>query len=235
MPASTPPSSNQSSPVGHHAGFGCIIFVAAAAIFLGLALWSLYTLKKQDEELAPFTTAEEQTTTIPEPTEAELATLRSKIESFAEACLDKSKPETHLELGINDLNHLLVLFPDLEPYLGMLHFTAIAEEGRITADLALPLNQMRFWEGRRYLSGTGNFQLMFQAEEFRLYLMLKEFSVNGTSVPEGFLRNLEHWLWLTPYYEEGRSRDVLLRVSSLETAKGLIRLRANEKKTQKDS
>ncbi len=205
--------------------------MAAAAIFIGLAVWSLYTLKKQDEELRPFTTATEQKTRVPTPSEADLAALRLKIDAFAGACLDKSGPIAGLELDVSELNHLLVLFPELEPYQGMLYFTMITEKGRICADLSLPLNQMRFWKGQRYLSGSGSFRLTFQPEEFRLYLVLDELTVNGQSVPEGFLRNLEHWLWLTPYYEEGRSREVLLRVTSLETEKGLIKLKANGKKT----
>ena len=225
--ASSP--SSQPARIGHHAGFGCVIFLAAALIFVGLAVWSLYTLKKQDEEIATFTSNEAQKTAIFEPTEAELESLRERIEAFAQACLDKTKPEASLELDVADLNHLLVLFPELNPYLGMLAFTQISDTGRITADLALPMNQMRFWEGKRYLRGVGSFQLTFQPEEFRLYLVLDQIMVGDTSVPQGFLKNLEHWLWLTPYYEDGRSKDVLLRISSLETKDGLIRLRTHEK------
>ena len=221
------PSSASSSEgrSGHHAGFGCAIFAAAAAIFLGIVLWSLYTLKRQDDILGPLTTMEETKTAIDEGTPARIAELDARIKVFAADC--KSGEKTTLRLVPEDLNLMLTMFRSLQPYRGLVSFREIGDGGLIAADFALPMNQMRFWKGQRYLVGDGHLKLSYEPDEFRLYLVLHDLAVRDEPVPQGFLFNFEHWLWLTPYYEDDTIRESLLQITGVRFGGNAVTLLAN--------
>jgi len=214
--------------VGHHAGFGCAIFIAAIVMFLGIVAWSFYTLRKQDDAIAEFTTLTPAELPFPDPKDgmAEFEELDSRIKTFAEAC--KAKTPTTLALSPDDLNRMLSLMPSLNAYRGLVRFNEIKDDGLIATSFALPMNQMRFWEGKRHLVGDGHLQLTYQPAEFRLYLILHDLTTANAEVPEGFLYNFEHWLWLTPYYDDDETKAVLLQITGLHFAENKVWLLAND-------
>ena len=211
--------------VGHHAGFGCAIFIAAGVIFLGIIAWSFYTFSKQDSEIDKFTVDEEVKTRIPEATEAQLAAFAEKITQFSEAARNKEKAE--ISFTPEELNLFLLHEPDLVFYQGLVYVTSIKPDGLIGADFSLPLNRKQFWKGPRYLERRGHFELTYQKEEFRMYLLLHDLNAKGQPVPEGFIFNAEHWPWLTPYYDHDEKKKTLLQITGIAFEEGKLTIFAN--------
>jgi len=213
--------------IGHHPGFGCLIFAGAALMFIGVAVWSFYTLSKQDSAIAKFTVSEEVKTQIAEPDPGVLEELTARVKAFADGAMTDER--TVLTLSPDDINHLLLIYPSLNDYKGIVWFREIGDDGMLAADFALPMNQMRFWKGRRYLDATGHLELSYEPAEFRMYLRIHDLAARqgGEEIPEGFIYNFEHWLWLTPYYEEDETKVILLKITELDFADGKVTIVAN--------
>ncbi len=179
--------------------YGCAIMLMAVLTFGGIIAWSWYALVTQDKVIASLTVDDPDTLPSTTLAEAAQAALEQRLATFAEAARNGRAAE--LALSLEELNALLVLAPDTGygSYAGLLHFEKTdPANSRLVARIALPMNRIKFWEGRkRYLNGQAGFLVHVHAEGVDAKII--DVEVPGKEVPEGFIVGLEIWTWLAPY------------------------------------
>ena len=179
--------------------YGCAIMLMAVLTFGGIIAWSWYALVTQDKVIASLTVDDPDTLPSTTLAEAAQAALEQRLAIFAEAARNGRAAE--LALSLEELNALLVLAPDTGygSYAGLLHFEKTdPANSRLVARIALPMNRIKFWEGRkRYLNGQAGFLVHVHAEGVDAKII--DVEVPGKEVPEGFIVGLEIWTWLAPY------------------------------------
>ena len=192
-------SKTSKEPTGPYNPFyGCAIIFMAALIFGGILGWSFYSLTKQDSEIAKFT-VEKPVPLVHKPlAEAELTALKTKLATFAEAA-KAAKPAT-LTLSLAEINALMEIAPDggFGKYTEMMAFKALKPGDSLVADVCLPLNKMRYWEGKRYAIGEATFVLDI-TKEMGPDLHIVSLTIPGKTVNEGFMQTFASSRWLTPY------------------------------------
>lgn len=179
--------------------YGCAIMLMAVLTFGGILAWSWYALVTQDKVIASLTVDDPDTLPSTPLAEPARAALEQRLTTFADAARNGQAAE--LALSLEELNALLVLAPDTGygSYAGLLHFEKTdPANSRLVARIALPMNRIKFWEGRkRYLNGHAGFLVHVHAEGVDAKII--DVEVPGREVPEGFIVGLEIWTWLAPY------------------------------------
>lgn len=179
--------------------YGCAIMLMAVLTFGGILAWSWHVLVTQDKVIASLTVDDPETlprTSLADPARA---ALEQRLNTFAEAA--RAGQTAELTLSLEELNALLVLAPDTGygSYAGLLHFEKTdPANSRLVARISLPMNRLKFWEGRkRYLNGQAGFLVHVHAEGVDAKIL--DVTVPGKEVPEGFIVGLEIWTWVAPY------------------------------------
>lgn len=179
--------------------YGCAIMLMAVLTFGGILAWSWHVLVTQDKVIASLTVDDPET--LPRTALAEPArqALEQRLKGFADAA--RAGQTAELALSLEELNALLVLAPDTGygSYAGLLHFEKTdPANSRLVARISLPMNRLKFWEGRkRYLNGHAGFFVHVHAEGVDAKIV--DVTVPGREVPEGFIIGLEIWTWVAPY------------------------------------
>ena len=137
--------------------YGCAIMLMAVLIFGGIVVWSLYSLTKQDSEIAKFTVEQAAPPARNVLKGAELDAFKARLEEFRKAAV--AALPAKITLSIQELNTLIELAPDTGygGFKEMLAVKAAKPADQLVADVCLPLNKMKFWEGRRYAIGEATF------------------------------------------------------------------------------
>jgi len=202
--------------------YGCAIMLMAVLTFGGIIAWSAYSLLTQDKVIASLTG--EHPVALPDKTLAApaRAALEGRLSEFTKAVSAGRSAE--LRLSLPELNALLVLAPDTGygSYAEMLHFEKTdPAKNLLIARACLPMNRIKFWEGKkRYLIGGLGFHMHIHAEGVDAKVV--EVEVPGKAVPEGFIVGMEIWTWLAPYRGIEPSGTVLKAIRSVKvTADGL--------------
>ena len=202
--------------------YGCVIMSAAVLVFAGIVSWSLYSLFSQDRQIEAFTVDAPASLTGNEFPKDQEAALLQKVEAFADA----KEPGTRLELNVAEINGLIALAPDTGngTYKDMIRIqrTEPAQKALI-ASLSLPLNRLKFWEGKkRYLVGEGTLQLETDAEN-GIEARMIDVRVPGKALPEGFIKGMQVWPFVAPYRNNDKFGPVLKRIGKVEvTPQGIV-------------
>jgi len=179
--------------------YGCAIMILAALTFGGIIGWSVYSLLKQDHEIAKITVDELVKLPAVEMSAEARAALEKRLGDFATAA--RAGLSAELSLTITDLNALITQAPDTGygTYAEMVRVTgtAPAKDALIT-QVCLPMKKLKFWEGNlRYLIGTLTFYVHVHEEGVDAKVV--DVKVPGKVVPEGFITGMEIWPWIAPY------------------------------------
>ena len=192
------------TPTGpFHSGYGCLIFIIMALTFGAIIGWAAYTLLKQNNEIASFTTEEAKPLPAIVLSDTDKTALADKLKAFAQTTA--AKQTAALALSIADLNALLVLAQDnaignqegSAPYMEMLRITGLdAKEKLIRTDIRLPINKLPLiGKGTRYLIGTATFKPEIMGGSFDI--KVQNITVPSKTVSEGFLYQLRDLPWLS--------------------------------------
>lgn len=190
----------QKVPTGEFSPFyGCAIMSLAALVFGGIIAWSAYSLITQDKAIAVFTVDEPEKMPVVEITPEAKATLTKRFTDFAAAVAAGQGAE--LSLSVAELNAMLTMAPDsgYGTYTELLRFEKTdPTKSTITGRISLPMNRLKFWEGKkRYLNGHATF-LVYVHEE-GIDAKVVDIKVPGKEVAEGFVAGMEIWPWVAPY------------------------------------
>ena len=180
--------------------YGCAIISMAALIFAFIVGWSLYSLSKQDSEIAKFTVEQPIKLTRKTFGESEVAALKAKVKAFAD---DAVAPKAAtLKLSLDELNALVELAPDsgFGNYKDMIVFKALKPGDSLVADVCLPLNKLKYWEGKRYAIGEATFALDI-TQDSGPDLHITGLAIPGKTVNQGFMETFSNSRWLTPYHK----------------------------------
>ena len=202
--------------------YGCAIIAMAALIFGGIVSWSLYSLSKQDSEIAKFTDEKPIPLAHKKLTDAETEALKTKVKAFADAAA-ASKPAT-LILSVNELNALVELAPDtgFGNYKDMISFAELKPGDSLVADVCLPLNKLKYWEGKRYAIGQATFVLDI-TKDMGPDLHIVKLVIPGKTVSEGFMQTFSSSRWLTPYQKLPALAPIMKGVQkAVVTAEGVV-------------
>ena len=192
----------QKVPTGKfHPGYGCAIFAIMILTFSGIVTWVVYSLLRQDKEIATFTVEEAPALPANKPSDAEKTALRAKLAAFNDAA---TKGEAvQLALTVADCNVLLPLATDSgiggdkdsAPYPDLLRVAGFDAAARLVKlELRLPMNKLPWAKGQRFLVGSATFKPDIENGAFVLHT--DSITVPGKTVSEGFVRNLRNWDWL---------------------------------------
>jgi hypothetical protein len=203
--------------------FGCLIFsvIILSVVFVGGMAY--YAMRGQDAAISAFASDNPVVLKAQTLPAEQRPTLVSKLKAFAED-IKKAKPSTTLSLTVEELNTLIELAPD-SGYGGFREMIAItqanAETQQLLTDVCLPINRIKFWEGKRYAVGQAKFQPMI-AEKVGLDFQLQTLEVPGKTVSQDFVDRLMLWHWITPYTKLEGIGSALAAITSVEvTATGL--------------
>ncbi len=203
--------------------FGCAVLAIVVSTLAGIVLWSLYALRTQDEAIAKFTLEQPVTLNPVRLSEQDTAQLVETVSKFADA-LRAGKPSS-LELSIPELNTLLHIAPDTGygKFTELIAFkSAQPEEQLLVAEVCLPLNKMKFWEGQRYAAGEAEFKPDIVADA-GADMKLVSLTVPGKEVEPKFIQALGGWHWLTPYQKLEKFTPVFKAITKVEvTSAGVI-------------
>ncbi len=202
--------------------YGCAIMLIAILVFGGMLGWGFYSLSRQDADIAQFTVEHPVPPMGLKLGEAELPALKAKLAAFAEE--EKAHRPATLSLSVAELNSLIDLAPDTGAgsFREMIAFKALKPDHELVADVSLPLNKMKFWEGRRYAVGEATFTSEI-VKDTGPDLRLTTLTIPGKPVNEGFLNALSSWHWLTPYQKLPALAPVFKEVKNISvTSSGVV-------------
>jgi hypothetical protein len=204
--------------------FGCAVMVIVAATLLGIVAWSFYALTTQDQAINQFTVDQPVALHPVRLTETETSALLESLKPFATAAA--AGTATTVELTIAELNTLIAIAPDsgYGQFTELIAFkSAQPEEQLLVADVCLPMNRMKFWEGKRYAVGEAAFKPDIVAE-MGADMKLVSLSVPGKPVEPKFVESLGGWHWLTPYQKLEKLAPVFKAINRIEVTSGGVRL-----------
>ena len=201
---------------------GCYVFIALGLVLTSLTLWGFYTMFRQDQAIAKFTSD----APAPVPSAALLDQqaadeLSARFRAFAEGRSDT------FELTVEEINRAITTFGPLEEYRGLLYFKSIdAARSMTVADVSLTLNQPRFWRGHRYLNGWIEFKPT--ATEAGLQLLAYDVVVPDREVDPGFVSSFGNLDWLGGFRQDDHptAKAFIERVRSVGFSPDKVSLRA---------
>lgn len=211
----------EKTPQGEfHSGYGCIIITAAASVFGFILWWSYHTLMTMDREIAAVS-QERPMKMVDAPSPPELS---KKIADFT-AAATAGRPAT-LQLSAAEINALIVTSPDSGngTYKEMLRVTAFDPAKKlVTAACSLPMNTAKFWEDKkRYLAGEIDFHL--DLTDSGLDAKIQTVRVPGKTIPDGMLKGMQMYGYLTPYHNHPLIGPVLKAVKKVQVEAGGVLL-----------
>lgn len=179
--------------------YGCAIMLMAAGIFIGIIVWSGYSLVTQDKEIAKITVDRPVKLPPVETAPDVKAALEQRLADFA-AKARKNEP-AEITLTLAELNTVISIAPDTGygTYADLVRIDGlIPEKSAITGQVCLPLNNIKFWEDKkRYLIGQLTFFMHIHEEGVDAKVV--DVKVPGKEVPDGFIAGMEIWPWIAPY------------------------------------
>ena len=202
--------------------YGCAIMAMAVMIFGGMVGWGVYSLTQQDAQIALFTVEHPVQPIRDTVAEADVPALKARISAIADAAT-AAKAAT-LTLTVPELNSLIELAPDtgVGNFKEMIAVRSLKPDNTLVADVCLPLNKMKFWEGRRYAVGQATFVVEI-VKDSGPDLRLTSLTVPGKTVSSGFIDAFSAWHWLTPYQKVASLTPVMKAVKKISvTADGVV-------------
>lgn len=202
--------------------YGCAIMAMAALIFAGIIGWSAYSLLTQDKAIEAITVDAPAVLPKAELPAAAQTALATRLADFGKAA--QAGQPAELTLSVAEINAAIALAPDsgYGTYRDLLQVTG-TDPGKhaLQARISLPMNRLKFWEGRkRYLIGEAAFYIYVHEEGIDAKVV--DVRVPGKEVPDGFVAGMEIWPWVAPYRKVEPLGNVLKAVRSVKiTPQGL--------------
>lgn len=209
--------------------FGCAVMAIVATTLIGIVAWSFYALRTQDNAIAQFTVDQPVPLNPVRLAEPDVAALLEELKRFSQAA--SSGQEASIELSIAELNTLIATAPNTGHggFTDLIAFKAAQpEEQVLVADVSLPMNKMKFWEGQRYAVGEAEFKPEIVADA-GADMKLVSLSVPGKQVEPKFVEALGGWHWLTPYQQHEPLTNTFKAISKVEVTSSGVRLSTTAK------
>lgn len=204
--------------------FGCAVMLIVVTTLVGIVLWSLYSLRTQDNAIAKFTVDQPVALNAVKVAEADRQALMDTLKAFAEGA--RAGKTGKLELSIAELNTLMEIAPDsgYGKFTDILAFKGTRPESQsLVADVCFPMNKMKFWEGQRYAVGEAEFKPAI-VKDAGADMKLISLTVPGKEVEPKFVEALGGWHWLTPYQKLEALTPVFKAITKVEVTVGGVTL-----------
>jgi hypothetical protein len=220
MPAAPAPAATARSPFA-----GCTVMIAALvvmAFLLGFSIWSLFRL---DAEIARFTSPDPRPVPVAvlDDAEAELNSLKARIEVFRGQLGADPPEECELALTPLDLNRSIAVFDEFRDLRGTLHVAGIDGE-HLLLDVSFPMNARPFSGESRFLNARLLARPELRAGE--IILSVDEIEVPDAPVPGEFLDHFSPYRPLERYRDHPALGPAMKRLTSLELRPEALVLRS---------
>jgi hypothetical protein len=211
----------QKTPVGpFNPYYGCAVMLTILFFVIGVVTWSWYTLSTQDAAIAKFAVDAPTKLDAVKVTAEEIDKLKARLADFSAGKVDT------IEIKIPEMNSLLEIAPDTGygKFTEMIAFTGVdVEKKLLTADVSLPMNKVKFWEGKRYAVGRAEFSPEV-IKDAGPDIKLVSLTVPGKVVEPLFVESLGGWHWLTPYQKLEQFTAAFKATTSVEVIADGVRL-----------
>ncbi len=176
----------------------------------------------QNEAIAKFT-VDAPVKLVSQRVEAPLLdALKQRIGKFAEDV--KAGREVKLSLSVPELNELIALAPEAAGRFDeILAFKAARAPDTLVADVCLPMNKLKFWEGKRYAVGEAVFGVEI-IEKRGPEMHMKALTVPGKEVSAEFTDRLAKFEWLTMYQSTPELAAILRCITGIAVSAGGVEL-----------
>ena len=206
--------------------YGCL-FVVLAFILLAIALGvGGYLFVKN--QVSKYTSETPMAMPVVEVTEAELAEIQGRVESFQEkieAGVEEEEPEPMtLVLTDDEINALITKDPNLK---GRVHVTIT--EGQVTGEVSIPTDMLPIAKGR-YFNATATLDVAL--EKGVLIVTLADATVKGQPLPQSFVDELRNQNLAKDNYKDPEVAKLLSQFDRLEVGDGQITLTATPKRKE---
>ncbi|MBL9113853.1 MAG: hypothetical protein JNJ83_02525 [Verrucomicrobiaceae bacterium] len=198
--------------------YGCAVILTIIMFVIGVITWAWYTLNTQDKAISKFAVDAPVKLAVQKVDASAAEGLKGRLKDFADG---KAK---RLELSVTELNTLVEMAPDTGygKFTEMIAFKGADEAKQLlVADVCLPMNKVKFWEGQRYAVGVAEFRAEI-IKDAGPDMKLANLRVPGKEVEPMFVEALGGWHWLTPYQKLPQFTDVFKVVNKVViTANGV--------------
>ncbi len=199
--------------------FGCILVGLLGAFFIGIAINVVLSGLRHYDNLANFT--QPAALELPEDrgTEAELLTIRERVELFRKTALAGKDP-AELSLSAKDLNILIANDAYLADVRETVFFEKIDDDGLIHAQISRPMAKVLPWKPRRYLNGK--MTLKIEAAPGQVFLRVVDIEVPNGNFDAKILAAWQTQDELDPYKNDEDFEDVIKTIQSATHGEGQI-------------
>jgi hypothetical protein len=224
--SSAPAQSSGRSPFA-----GCVIFIAAFLVMVFLVVFSTWTLFRQFNEIAKFTSGEQEMVPVVsvEGREREINALSEKVEVFRQRLAEHENAE--MSLTPEEVNLAIALWEPFRELRGTFQVLK-AEEGKLHIGISFPLNGKprlardgeEGWmvSDPRYLQATMIAEPVMSQRE--VVLRLHDLVVPGAEVPRQFIEQMSPYRITERYQADPDIGPLMAKLSRVEVRDGALSL-----------
>lgn len=222
--SSAPAQSSGRSPFA-----GCVIFIAAFLVMVFLIVFSTWTLFRQFNEIAKFTSGEQEMVPVVsvEGREREINALSEKVEVFRQRLAGDENAE--MSLTPEEVNLAIALWEPFRELRGTFQVLK-AEDGKLHIGISFPLNgKPRLardgeagWmvSDPRYLQATMIAEPVMSQRE--VVLRLHDLVVPGAEVPRQFIEQMSPYRITERYQADPDIGPLMAKLSRVEVRDGAL-------------
>ena len=197
---------------------GCLLWGCVTTVVLGLigVLFTVLVVNKVVDAAMGILDDKPAEFTLPEPTEADLASAKEKGEGLNDAVEKGTGGRFALSEG--ELNALISEALKESQMKGFKARVQIAD-GKLTGEISLPVEEILPQIKNKYLNGEATFQIRKTSAKDRLQVNVVDLKVKGETVPDEILNeikavNMVDEVYVNPQNKE--ARDILDKIQTIE-------------------
>jgi hypothetical protein len=203
---------------------GCAIMLILASVALFLIASAVYSLFRQNAEIAKFTEATPATLPeiVIEGRESALNALDARLQLFRDSLISKTDTPVTLELSVEDLNFALATMKPFRDYRGHF-FVKEIRQGEIVADHTRLINGLPGSGEKRFLNGE--IVLKPILSEKTLAFQVQDLVVPNQAVPREFIAQIPPFRFGVTEQQDPVLGPVLQQLTAMEAKPGVLELR----------
>lgn len=217
-------SANPPSP---RTGRGCWFYGCLTGLMLLLiaGVMAFFAVRFVRNRIANYTDTAPVTLPKVEMADADFKQLEARVKSFGDA-LDQGQPTEPLVLTERDLNALLANSPNTKELADKFYLSLEGDE--VKGQVSMPLRQLGWLAGDRYLNGNATFNVSL--ENGVLLVTASEVRVKDLALPDSVMSRLRQENLAKEIYKDPKNAETIRKIESLQVQNGQVIIKARPPK-----